>query len=160
MAVFTMPPKLFRDFGATVTAAALFTSNIIFWRKQSNYFDDSSDWSPLLHTWSLGIEEQFYILFPLFLPAIWRGGKTFRQLLIGFALMCSFALCVWGTRNAPTATFYLLPTRAWKLLIGAFVAFGPRGVAAKTADGDGGSRPFIVAMGILGLLCVRGVVWV
>jgi len=154
MAVFAVPPKLFRDFGATLTATALFTSNIIFWRKQSNYFDVSSDWSPLLHTWSLGIEEQFYILFPLFLLAISHVRKVFRQYLIGITLLSSFALCVWGTKNAPTATFYLLPTRAWELLIGALVASWPLGPTQKTAGGLDGPQPFMVTAGVLGLLCV------
>ena len=55
-ATFLVPPKLFSDFGATLVGTALFASNLVFWHKSANYFDASTDWNPLLHTWSLGVE--------------------------------------------------------------------------------------------------------
>ncbi len=115
-------PKLLSDFGATLVAAVLFASNLVFWRKTANYFDASTDWNPLVHTWSLGVEEQFYILFPLLLMLVWRYGQSARLSSIALASLGSLALSIWGTANAPTATFYLLPTRAWELLIGALPA--------------------------------------
>lgn len=75
---------------------------------------------PLLHTWSLGIEEQFYLLFPLFLMIATRF-RVARPAIVLVAIS-SFALCVLGTRYAPTATFYLLPGRAWELALGAMLA--------------------------------------
>lgn len=128
-------PKLFEDFGATLAATSLFASNILLWHKTANYFDTPTEWNPLLHTWSLGVEEQFYILFPLFLMAVWRFGRRLRIGLMAAVALVSFALSVWGTANAPTAAFYLLPARAWELLLGSLVAFwamrgeqsGPRG---------------------------------
>lgn len=123
-AAFLIPPKLFRDFGATLIATVLFASNIIFWRKQANYFDVGTDWSPLVHAWSLGIEEQFYILFPLLLVLTWRFGRRVQVRWILLIAAASWLLCVWATSNAPTAAFYLLPTRAWELLLGSVVALG------------------------------------
>ena len=121
-ATFLVPPKLFSDFGATLVGTALFASNLVFWHKSANYFDASTDWNPLLHTWSLGVEEQFYILFPLFLMLIWRWGARVRSLGTALFALISLALSMWGTQHAPTATFYLLPMRAWELLIGALPA--------------------------------------
>lgn len=116
------PPKLLRDFGWTVAAAVFFSSNIIFWKKSANYFDLSAEWDPLLHTWSLAVEEQFYILFPFFMVLIWRLRGRMRLHAIMLVTLTSLALSIWGVANAPTATFYLLPTRAWELLIGAVAA--------------------------------------
>jgi peptidoglycan/LPS O-acetylase OafA/YrhL len=121
-AIFLVPPKLFSDFGATLVGTALFASNLVFWHKSANYFDASTDWNPLLHTWSLGVEEQFYILFPLFLMLVWRWGARVRSLGAALLGLISLALSIWGTQHAPTATFYLLPTRAWELLSGALPA--------------------------------------
>jgi peptidoglycan/LPS O-acetylase OafA/YrhL len=121
-ATFLVPPKLFSDFGATLVGTALFASNLVFWHKSANYFDASTDWSPLLHTWSLGVEEQFYILFPLFLMLVWSWGARARSLGTALLALISLALSIWGTQHAPTATFYLLPMRAWELLIGALPA--------------------------------------
>jgi peptidoglycan/LPS O-acetylase OafA/YrhL len=121
-AMLLVPPKLFSDFGATLVGTALFASNLVFWHKSANYFDASTDWNPLLHTWSLGVEEQFYILFPLFLMLVWRWRPRVRFLGTGLLAVTSLAASIWGTKHAPTATFYLLPPRAWELLIGALPA--------------------------------------
>ena len=76
-----------------------------------------------MHTWSLAVEEQYYLLFPLFLLLTWRLGKRWviGSLLLVFIL--SLALAEWGSTAKPAATFYLLPTRGWELLLGAFIAF-------------------------------------
>jgi peptidoglycan/LPS O-acetylase OafA/YrhL len=117
-----IPPKLFSDFGATLVGAALFGSNLVFWRRSANYFEAPTDWNPLLHTWSLGVEEQFYILFPILLMLIWRGSPRSRFGIVCAIAAGSFAISIWGTANAPTASFYLLPMRGWELLLGALVA--------------------------------------
>jgi peptidoglycan/LPS O-acetylase OafA/YrhL len=123
-ACFLYFPDDFKLVGQSVLAQALLLSNVFFWR-QTGYFADGVDTLPLLHTWSLAVEEQFYVLFPLLLIYLGRH-KRFsiaRTILwVGFG---SFALSVVGTYSRPTATFYLLPTRAWELMVGAFLAAVP-----------------------------------
>jgi peptidoglycan/LPS O-acetylase OafA/YrhL len=96
-------------------------SNVYFWQN-AGYFDPPAELQPLLHTWSLAIEEQFYLGFPLLLMACKRVSRPQLQLILGSVLAASFALSVWGTYAHPTATFYLLPSRAWELLVGAWLA--------------------------------------
>ena len=117
-----IPPKLFSDFGAALVGTVLFTSNLVFWHASANYFEAATDWNPLVHTWSLGIEEQFYIVFPLFLILIRRLRQPLQIGLTALAALASLIVSIWGTASAPTATFYLLPMRAWELLFGAVPA--------------------------------------
>lgn len=116
-------PADMQDFSQSLVAVALFSSNFLFW-SESGYFGGAAELKPLLHTWSLAVEEQFYILFPLLLMAAWRFG---RQTAIIWILVLVFAVSLgaaeWGAYNRPSATFYLLHSRAWELMIGAFAAF-------------------------------------
>ena len=115
-------PNDIRDFSQSLVAVSVFASNILFLR-ESGYFDTAAELKPLMHTWSLAVEEQFYVLFPLFLLLAWRLGKRWViGLLVAIAII-SLAVAQWGAFNKPAATFFLLPTRGWELLIGAFVAF-------------------------------------
>lgn len=116
-----MLPSQLNDFSASVLAVLAFVANIFFWQK-TGYFAPESNEMPLLHTWSLGVEEQFYILFPMILWLLWRYARRYilPSLLLFFAI--SFALCEVGSRVAPNANFYLLPTRTWELLAGACCA--------------------------------------
>jgi peptidoglycan/LPS O-acetylase OafA/YrhL len=116
-----VPPQLFQEFGRSLVATVFFSSNVIFALGSSNYFDAPVGLNPLLHTWSLGVEEQFYILFPIFLAIIWRLGWSWRFIATAVVAVTSLAISIWGAENAPTASFYLLPPRAWELLIGAMV---------------------------------------
>ena len=114
-------PKDLINLSKSQIFAQLFSSNIFFW-KSSGYFDVSSELKPLLHTWSLSVEEQYYILFPLFLVILLR--KVPKHItavfLVGFSI--SLALAQWGSYNKPLATYYLLPTRVWEILVGAIIA--------------------------------------
>lgn len=118
------PPDLI-DFAKSLLATLGFGSNIYFW-KTSGYFAQAAELKPLLHTWSLAVEEQYYILFP---PALWVVARFGRRLvlpLFALAAVVSLTLCVWAAYNAYLpASFYWLPTRAWELLVGALIALAP-----------------------------------
>lgn len=115
-------PSDIRDFSQSLVAVSVFVSNILFWR-ESGYFDTAAELKPLLHTWSLSVEEQFYVLFPLFLILFWKLGKRWILVTLGIAFFASLAVAEWAAYAKPLAAFYLLPTRGWELLIGSFAAF-------------------------------------
>ena len=115
-------PADFLDFSNSLLSSATFVSNIYFW-KNSGYFDTSAQLRPLLHTWSLSVEEQFYVFMPI---AVYLTHRFLRaRWLLAFVpvLLASFALSAFATYTAPTANFFVLPTRAWELLLGALLVF-------------------------------------
>ncbi len=116
-----MPPELFRDFGQSVLAVSLFLSNVLFWR-ENNYFAAAAEEKPLLHTWSLAVEEQFYILFPVILIIVWRWRPSLVIHTVALVGISSFIWCVYSTNIFPEQAFYLLPARAWELFVGALCA--------------------------------------
>ncbi|MEF0941501.1 acyltransferase family protein [Rhizobium sp. BR 362] len=116
-----MPVEL-EYFARSLKAAALFTSNIQF-EKESGYFDIGAQLKPLLHTWSLAVEEQFYILFPLLLLVVTRFARRHTVHILLALLIASFAASAWTVFREPAVAFYLLQFRAWELLLGAFLAF-------------------------------------
>lgn len=111
-------PQDMQSFSQSLIAVSLFASNILFWAT-SGYFDTAAEIKPLLHTWSLAVEEQYYVFFPLFLLLAWRWGKRTIVTLLAIVALISLLLADWGATHKPMATFYLLPTRGWELLIGA-----------------------------------------
>ena len=119
---FIMLPAQLEELGWNAMAVSLFVSNIALWLN-TDYFAASAELNPLLHTWSLAVEEQFYIFFPLLLWAMWRTGGRRPFLTVVLGTVLSFLLSEWGWRNAPDASFYLLPFRAWELGIGSICAF-------------------------------------
>jgi peptidoglycan/LPS O-acetylase OafA/YrhL len=118
---FSMLPEELARFGKSILAVIGFASNITFWLEEG-YFSSGSELKPLLHTWSLAVEEQFYILFPLVLYLIRNASRRTQTLLIGAAALASFALCEMAAYHFQTANFYLAPTRAWELLCGSLCA--------------------------------------
>jgi peptidoglycan/LPS O-acetylase OafA/YrhL len=124
-------PLDFKDLGQSILSQSFFSSNIFFWKK-SGYFDGPSEMKPLLHTWSLSVEEQFYMVFPLILFGINKYSKSFRPYFFLFAIIFSFFLNIWGVFHYPAATFYLLPTRAWELLFGSLISILPQLSNRKT----------------------------
>lgn len=118
---FSMLPEELARFGKSILAVIGFASNITFWLEEG-YFSSGSELKPLLHTWSLAVEEQFYILFPLVLYLIRNASRRIQTLLIGAAALASFALCEMAAYHFQTANFYLAPTRAWELLCGSLCA--------------------------------------
>lgn len=117
-----MLPREFKDFSESLSAVSLFISNFLFW-SESDYFATAAEKKPLLHTWSLAVEEQYYVLFPIFLFLMWRFGKNRVFWMILVTTACSLALSEWGWRNQATANFYLAPTRAWELFAGSIASF-------------------------------------
>jgi peptidoglycan/LPS O-acetylase OafA/YrhL len=120
-------------------SSALFVSNILHWR-ETGYFDPGIDQKWLLHSWTLSLEWQFYLLYPLLLPLIVRvfpPGR--RRNLLAAAALLSLALMLALARTAPAAGFYLLPPRAWELLAGALVYLVPplSGRSARIAQAAG-----------------------
>lgn len=137
MAWFWLSPQDLLNYADSLLAVALFGSNIWFWLT-SGYFDAAAEFKPLLHTWSLAVEEQFYLCFPLFMLLFWRYFKAWLPILLTLALLISLLLAEWGAQHRPAFTFYMLPTRAWELLAGALVAWwlhqNPRQFPASIAQ--------------------------
>jgi peptidoglycan/LPS O-acetylase OafA/YrhL len=134
-------PSEVEEYNRTMLAALLSVSNFLFWH-QAGYFDAPSALKPLLHTWSLAVEEQFYIIFPLFLVIVrrWLPGRL--RAAIWTVTGITFVLaCVEVTRD-PTAAFFFAPLRAWELLIGTILSqrYLPaiEGRAARELAGVGG----------------------
>ena len=133
LASIVLLPDDFMGFGRSVIAHALMVSNFYFWN-DSGYFAAASDQKPLLHTWSLAVEEQFYLVFPFLCWIImkWssrKEGQLFLRhvfLKVFVALMIlSFVFSIVMVSRDPTSAFYLLPSRAWELLLGASLACFP-----------------------------------
>jgi len=116
-AIIFMPPHDFEQFSESLIYVSLFTSNLFFWQK-SGYFDIASEQNPLLHTWSLSVEEQFYLIFPIFVLVVWGLGKNKLFLMMVCIAVFSFFISPITLRIDPMANFYLLPSRAWELLAG------------------------------------------
>ncbi len=116
-------PEDFRNYANSLIATISFASNVFFMR-HLDYFATGAEFAPLLHTWSLAIEEQFYIVYPVALWLIFRYLKHRLVHFLTITLLLSFGFSVWLTPANPTVSFYLLPSRAWELLLGAIVAMG------------------------------------
>jgi peptidoglycan/LPS O-acetylase OafA/YrhL len=118
-------PRELSEFGQSLSSVGLFASNFYFW-SEVDYFDIPATSKPLLHTWSLAVEEQFYVLYPLLLlvTARWFKGSALLIFLTALGLL-SFVLSIYLTQHAPPAAFYLLPPRAAELLIGAVLVAAP-----------------------------------
>jgi peptidoglycan/LPS O-acetylase OafA/YrhL len=116
-----LPPTELKIFAKSLLSAALFGSNFFFW-SQTGYFDGPAEMHPLLHTWSLAIEEQFYLIFPvLFVAGRRRFGARATWLLAGIAGLSLGGYLLLALRN-PDAAFYCSPLRIWELLLGALLA--------------------------------------
>jgi peptidoglycan/LPS O-acetylase OafA/YrhL len=120
-ASFIYSPQDMASAGANLAAAALSVANLKF-MMQGNYFEISPDAQPFLHYWSLSVEEQFYIFFPLLLLLLFKFARKHLALALGVLCVGSFVASVVVTYWKPVWAFYLLPTRAWELLAGCLLA--------------------------------------
>jgi len=111
------------NFAQSVIAATLFASNLLF-IVEAGYFDAPAELKPLLHTWSLAVEEQYYLVFPLLMAAVWRWAPQRLGAILILLTGLSFAWSLAGTWHFPITTFFLSPPRFWELLIGAALAIG------------------------------------
>lgn len=125
-AVFYLPFD-FEQNGRALLSAVAFVANFEF-LNQAGYFNPAAQYKPLLHTWSLSIEEQFYVLYPALLILLKSWKRFYVVATLCTLLLASLTLCIVETRLHVTAAFFLTPTRAWELLIGCVVAFLPRPV--------------------------------
>lgn len=142
-------PKELIDLGQSLVASAGFATNVLFWQ-ESGYFAGASEIKPLLHTWSLSVEEQFYLVFPALLLLMARFAPNHRAFWVWILFAASLGLSEFMLTRYESATFYLLPTRAWELLLGSGLALLPA-VARPRAW-------LAHVAGISGLLLIAGAV--
>lgn len=128
---YLLPGTSFASLGMHTAAASAFIANVAFWR-ESGYFDVAADAKPLLHLWSLGVEEQFYLTWPLLLVVAYRRRINLVAMTVGLGLL-SFALNVATVRIDAAAAFYLPHGRAWQLLAGSLLALL---IPADTSEPD------------------------
>lgn len=148
-----------QDFAAATVAVLAFGGNFYFHVKTGGYFGAPAEEQPLLHTWSLAVEEQFYLVWPLLLLivgrfALGRGWRLRRSLLLfaGISTAASFAFCLWLTYFDRSWAFYLAPSRAWELGVGAVIF-----MAGRRMDGrwPRWSSPVGLALFVLSLWLIR-----
>jgi len=126
------PPFVRADLGKDVLAASLYVSNYLFAFWQNDYQNLNATPSPVIHFWSLAVEEQFYIFWPLLIYSLWKIGKR-RAVALGVVAItiCSFLFSLYLTAANPIWAFYSLPTRAWELGLGALLLFIPEKLTMK-----------------------------
>lgn len=147
-----MPDAELANFARSLAAMSVFASNLFFWRN-TDYFDPAAAEQPLLHTWSLAVEEQFYIFFPLFLLVAWRLGSRWLWMTLVAVTLGSLTLAQWGSVHHPAVNFYLLPTRAWELLTGALAAYWmSTGAQARDSKAVGRLSAILALLGVAMLL--------
>ena len=122
-----MMPDALDELARSAVAQQLMVSNVFFWNS-TGYFDGASELKPLLHTWSLAVEEQFYLFYPFLLLLFTKRnappGRTL-PIALGVLMVASFGLSAWGVTAHPDGTFFLLPARMWEMLLGAMLVFLP-----------------------------------
>lgn len=116
-----LPLSDLQNFSKSLIAATFFLSNLFFWKEGGGYFEIASGLKPLVHTWSLAIEAQYYLFFPLLLIFIYKLGKKWVLFSIYLVIICSLLTAQVGSIYRPVANFFLLPTRVWEFAIGSLV---------------------------------------
>ncbi|MBO7921687.1 acyltransferase [Alteromonas sp. K632G] len=139
---FIFMPDEFKELGQSAVSVVTYLSNIFFWLK-SDYFDGPSELKPLLHTWSLAVEEQFYIIFPLIMILVFKLHKKFRNLALFALLVLSLIACTLYVHIDNSAAFFFMPFRIWEFLTGAMCTLVIRLVVKNTI------REIIALIGLL-----------
>lgn len=150
-----LDPPDFKAFAKSLVAVPTFSSNLLFWL-ESGYFDASAELKPLLHTWTLAVEEQYYLFFPLLLMLGWRLGRTWLAVVLLIIAVASLVVSQWGALRSLSSAFYLLHARAWELLVGSLIAFyfswRPRVEHSASALQQGAS---LAGLALIGLAIVN-----
>ena len=144
-----LAPRELTFVGRAARATAVYASNIFFAGNEVDYFSPRAETNPMVHTWSLGVEEQFYLFWPLLIMLglhFRRSRKVLLGVLSGLTVL-SLAVCVWFTANGGTFAFYELPARAWEFGIGGLAALMPRGTLKLPTAGW-------LAVGWLGIVAI------
>lgn len=123
-------PKDYEILGQQAASQSVFSSNFLFY-SLTGYFATGGSTKPLLHTWSLAVEEQYYLFFPFLIALLFKFVRAKIVYILIALMVASFAASVWAVARYPDAAFYLLPFRAWELLIGSLLAFVPVKEAAR-----------------------------
>lgn len=144
MALLWLPPQDLADYGASLGLTGAFLSNLWF-MTQTGYFANAAEAHPLLHTWSLAVEEQFYLVFPLLLAGLLRWRLPVLPVLTGL-LALSLGFAVWAVGPYPEQVFYFPAARAWELLLGAVLALPSGARPPKALPGDAGLLLVLAAM--------------
>ncbi len=153
IAVTVMPPNHLQSFGMSVVSLILFGSNFFFWL-DTDYFSIGAEMKPLLHTWSLALEEQYYAILPAILVLSWQLKRVNFILLFLGIFFCSFSLAIFSTMpdehpRIVESAFYLLPARMWEFFIGV-------GAALALSTGLNFTRPLSEFLCLLGILAIFG----
>ncbi|MCA9651723.1 MAG: acyltransferase [Myxococcales bacterium] len=143
----TMSPSQWGSFSRSVGAVSVFSANVVFIFQTTGYFGVEAEIQPLLHTWSLAVEEKFYLGYPLIVALAWKLGRHRVAVVLWVLAVLSFGLCLVGYRIDANVTFFLAPPRAWELLAGALAAL-------HLERHPGPSNAVLRRGGLVGLLCI------
>lgn len=149
MELLTVP---YRRFGQSVAATSVFLSNVEFWLEGEPYFAAApAQQKPLFHTWSLAVEEQFYLLFPLLFMLLARYPRRWTIVVLASLLVASLGFRIWSGSAAPNVAFFLFPSRIWELLLGALIAVGAFPIVL--------SRPINNALSAMGIAMIGSAIY-
>ena len=142
VASFLLAPTSFLSFARSLAMSAAYLANVHFWLT-ANYFAEAAEFLPLLHMWSLAVEEQYYLVAPLLgvvahrVLARFTSPRRSHLAVLAFATVVSFLFAVWSTERIPTSAFFLLPSRFWELGVGAVLALVPSAGFRRTRSASG-----------------------
>lgn len=148
-AVWLLSSTGLQEFGRTLHATALFFSNMHL--KRTGYFEPASELNPLLHTWSLAVEEQYYIVFPLLLALLYRHWRRGIAPVLAAVGLISFAVSTWWLRSDPGFVFFTAASRTFELMIGSLLAIGC-GARAPMPAVPRAVREGLAALGLAGIV--------
>lgn len=146
-------PDEYQQLNKHILGGSSFVSNIMLWN-ENGYFDTVASTKPLLHLWSLGIEEQFYIFWPILVWLSWKGSFKRLYTLIAIVFFVSFALNIKTVSHDVTAAFYLPQTRFWELLSGSFLAALSLQSGLSKSISKGKEQLFANSQSLIGLLLI------